>query len=97
LKEFDTVISQRFMDIWPVDCFDEYRKIKNSVFCLTVKGENASCECNCFKKNYFCSHSLGTKILMNLITAPTEAWAIPLGQKRKPGRPKKAGPALHRQ
>jgi hypothetical protein len=94
MEKIDIELLKNFVDIWSVNCFDTYKSVKNSFFSLTVVGENVSCDCISFKKNYICSHSLGTKIILKLVTAPAEAWAIPLGQKRKPGRPKKAGPAL---
>lgn len=52
------------------------------------------CDCADFFKLYICAHVLGISLRMKFIVAPPEAKALPLGQKRKPGRPAKAKAAL---
>ena len=74
---------------------EDFIILSHSMVCIFVSNENkVKCNCKYYKKNYICFHSLGTEILLNLKLAPSEAWAIPLGQKRKRGRPSKAAPAL---
>ena len=57
------------------------------------------CRCNCptFVKRGQCKHSVGMQIERGEVTVPLEAQSVPLGQKRKRGRPEKAMGALVRQ
>lgn len=52
------------------------------------------CDCSDFFKKYMCVHVLGISLRMKFIVAPDEAKALPLGQKRKRGRPALAKAAL---
>lgn len=53
---------------------------------------NCDC-CNGFKL-FVCEHMIGIALRLKVASAPPEAKTIPIGQKRKPGRPKKSKPAL---
>lgn len=55
---------------------------------------NGVCDCRAFYKEYLCEHVVGFALRMKLINAPNEAKTIPIGQKRKRGRPAKAKSAL---
>jgi hypothetical protein len=56
--------------------------------------QGTTCSCPHFFKNFTCKHSVGIAIRLGHVKAPAEAKNVPLNQKRKPGRPKKARPAL---
>jgi hypothetical protein len=76
---------------------EEFIELARFMVCVFVSNGNVvKCNCKYFKKKYICFHSLGTEILLNLKIAPAEAWAVPIGKKRKRGRPSKAAPALVR-
>lgn len=55
---------------------------------------NVTCNCPVFLKNYICKHVVGIAIRKNLIAVPNEAKNVPIGQKRKRGRPAKSRKAL---
>lgn len=57
----------------------------------------SECDCSDFYKLYMCAHIIGIAIRLKCIQPPAEAKTVPIGQKRKPGRPAKAKPALVRQ
>ncbi|XP_045489808.1 uncharacterized protein LOC123690393 [Pieris rapae] len=59
-----------------------------------VNWKKGSCTCPQFYKKYICKHLLGLAIRLKLATPPLEAKALPIGQKRKRGRPTKSRPAL---
>lgn len=52
------------------------------------------CTCKEFFKNFICKHIIGVSLRMKYVTAPDEAKNLPLGQKRKRGRPALARAAL---
>lgn len=52
------------------------------------------CNCPAFLKEYMCKHIIGLSIRMKFVSAPAEAKSIPIGQKRKRGRPAKNKKAL---
>lgn len=52
------------------------------------------CDCSSFFKLYMCEHVLGIALRMKFVIAPVEAKSLPLGQKRKRGRPGLAKAAL---
>jgi len=52
--------------------------------------EKCSCSCPYFLKHTICIHELGMKIRLKLVDVPQEAKVIPLGPKRKRGRPSMA-------
>lgn len=54
----------------------------------------SNCNCPVFDTEYICKHIVGVSIRLKLVTPPAEAKTIPIGQKRKRGRPSKTKPAL---
>lgn len=52
------------------------------------------CTCAFFMKNFNCMHVLGLALRMKLVCVPDAAKNLPLGQKRKRGRPALAKAAL---
>lgn len=87
---------------WPN--FDTF---KHKAFCFNdtcfnypISRENwlsSECDCEDFFKLFMCRHIIGIALRMRCIAAPAEAKTIPIGQKRKRGRPAKARGALVRQ
>lgn len=55
------------------------------------------CDCVNGQKKYLCEHIVGIALRLKLVEASAEAKTLPLGQKRKRGRPAKAKSALERQ
>ena len=74
--------------------FDEFRKLPFGLWVITITDEGAAesslCSCPYFLKNNTCKHVLGMLIRLKVVQAPDAAKCIPLGQKRKRGRPAKA-------
>lgn len=65
-----------------------------------VTAENwihGECDCRDGFKLFVCEHLVGVALRLKVVSAPAEAKSIPIGQKRKPGRPSKAKSALQRQ
>lgn len=56
--------------------------------------QNSICNCPAYMKKYICKHVEGIAIRKNLIEVPMEAKTVPIGKKRKRGRPSKACKAL---
>ncbi|KAK7096618.1 hypothetical protein V1264_005894 [Littorina saxatilis] len=75
-----------------------YATCRRSVWKITID-ENNQFFCNCpeFLKCYVCHHSMGMEIRLEVTNPPAQAKTIPIGQKRKRGRPKLSRPALIRQ
>lgn len=83
----------------PPENFDEFKEQMFSRWEVTLpinKEEWAQGKCTCptFFKMYMCKHVIGLSIRLKYTVPPVEAKNIPLGQKRKRGRPSKAKPAL---
>jgi hypothetical protein len=78
--------------------FDDYTMSRMSVWKVNVEA-NRIFQCNCpeYLKCNICKHSLGMEIRLKVSDPPAMAKTVPLGQKRKRGRPKMARPALVRQ
>lgn len=55
---------------------------------------NGTCTCPQFLKHYMCKHVYGLAICLKLVTPSLQSKQIPLGQKRKRGRPALATKAL---
>lgn len=72
----------------------------HTTFDYPVSSENwifGRCDCSSGFKQYLCEHIVGVALRLKIIEAPAEAKTIPLGQKRKRGRPAKSKPALQQQ
>ena len=61
------------------------------IWVITATPAGVECTCPFFRQ---CKHALGIKIMRKEIIVRPEAKNIPLGQKRKRGRPAKAKKAL---
>lgn len=83
--------------------FDDFKRsldIVHTKFAYPVTCDNwvhGICDCSDGFKKYLCEHMVGIALRLKVISAPAEAKTIPLGQKRKRGRPAKAKQALERQ
>lgn len=88
-------------DSWIV--FKDYRdslNIAHTTFrtpVTTANWANGECDCSDFFKLYMCEHVIGVALRLKCLTVPLEAKTIPIGQKRKRGRPAKSKPALQKQ
>jgi len=77
--------------------FNSYVECQNSLRMISFNCANlhaSNCTCNFFKKSYTCKHIVGIAILTKILQVPPEAKNIPIGTKRKRGRPAKAKKAL---
>jgi len=79
--------------------FDSYIKWQSLLWKVVMESadwENASCTCRNFQKEFICKHTLGVAIRTKLYNVRPQAKDVPIGQKRKRGRPKKCAKALLR-
>jgi uncharacterized Zn finger protein len=60
----------------------------------TPKEKKSKCNCPAFLKNYTCKHVVGMAIRLKYCKPPSAVETMPIGEKRKRGRPAKAKPAL---
>ena len=79
--------------------FDQFAKRAFRVWLVTLPNDgenwrNGSCTCPIFLKKFCCKHLVGLAIRLKLTKPPTAAKCIPIGHKRKRGRPKQATKAL---
>lgn len=81
--------------------FSDYRKkafsFVHATFQYPITADNWNrAKCDCFDgfKLYVCEHIVGIALRLKMVTAPAEAKNVPIGQKRKRGRPAKAKRAL---
>ena len=58
------------------------------------KWRDATCTCPQFLKHYICKHIVGIASRLKYIKIISEAKNVPIGEKRKRGRPRKATRAL---
>lgn len=74
--------------------FDQYVISRNSMWVVKLtesNWESASCTCQIFLKEYICKHILGIAIRLkycDIAVVPAAAKSVPIGEKRKKGRPK---------
>lgn len=101
---YRSALSQNNDDSTDWDNFDSFKKnsfsFYDTTFMYPVKRENwlkSECDCADYFKLFFCKHIIGIAIRLKCVVAPAEAKTVPIGQKRKRGRPAKAKPALTRQ
>lgn len=77
--------------------FETFRKRAFKVWIVEIKDndwEKGVCSCPRFLKFFICKHLIGVAIRVKLTKPPAEAKNVPIGQKRKRGRPKLATKAL---
>jgi hypothetical protein len=79
-------------------CFTTFQQFKKSFSIWRLEDgsnwNNAKCNCPAFLKNYICKHVVGLGIRLKQCRPPAAAKHVPIGQKRKRGRPAKAKKAL---
>ena len=59
-----------------------------------VKWKEGTCTCPCFLKKYMCKHVIGLSIRLKYVKPLPAAKQVPIGEKRKRGRPNKSSKAL---
>lgn len=81
--------------------FEDYREkafgFVHTSFNHPITAENwkfGECDCTNGFKLFVCEHIIGIALRLKITEAPPAAKTIPIGQKRKRGRPAKAKPAL---
>ena len=80
--------------------FTTFNQLKKSfdIWCLEVENDSiwrkSKCNCPAFLKNYICKHVVGMGIRLKQCKPPAAAKTVPIGEKRKRGRPAKAKTAL---
>jgi len=80
--------------------FTTFNQFKKSfhIWCMEVENDShwrtSKCNCPAFLKNYICKHVVGMGIRSKSCKPPAAAKTVPIGEKRKRGRPAKAKPAL---
>lgn len=82
---------------WP--SFNEYARKRNQLWVIQMfenEWESATCSCPNFMKEYICKHTIGLAIRKKLCEPPAAAKNVPIGMKRKRGRPQLASQALVR-
>lgn len=101
---YRSALSENIDDSTDWSDFDSFKKksfaFYDTTFVYPTKRENwlqSECICSDYFKIYICCHIIGIAIRLKYITPPAEAKNVPIGQKRKPGRPAKAKSALVRQ
>lgn len=91
---FDTVVE---FDLDHCKSLDEFKKYAFAFYSLEMPSNNwrkGTCTCPSFYKKFICKHLVGMAMRYKLVEPPLAAKSVPLGQKRKRGRPKKAKHAL---
>lgn len=84
------------------ESFEEYRLNVFQGWSTTVINDpvnwvNSKCNCPAFLDDYMCKHIVGIAICLKVFQPRLEAKQIPVGEKRKRGRPKLAKKALIKQ
>lgn len=98
----DAIDRSNNFGVWTT--FDEFKKeafaVLHTSFNYPVTCDNwiyGDCDCSEGYKIFLCQHIIGIALRLKVAFDPPEAKTIPIGQKRKPGRPAKSKPALMRQ
>ena len=77
--------------------FDTYIKAESAIYSVNINTSDwtlSQCSCAWYKKNKICKHVIGISAKLKLCNFPLVAMQIPLGQKRKRGRPEGTKKAL---
>jgi hypothetical protein len=79
--------------------FEQYKKRAFAVWITQMpkqhnNWQDGECTCPYYMKNFLCKHIIGLAIRLKYVKPPPAAKDIPIGEKRKRGRPKKATKAL---
>jgi hypothetical protein len=77
--------------------FNQFKK-SFDIWCMEFDNNSdwkkSKCNCPAFLKHYICKHIVGIAIRLKYCKPPPAAKTMPIGEKRKRGRPAKAKPAL---
>ncbi|CAF3436604.1 unnamed protein product [Rotaria socialis] len=92
-NDIDTINTMKW------NTFDQYRKRAFNVWYIKMQNDPTNwmkgiCNCPAFFKCYVCKHVAGVSIRLKFCKPPPAAKDIPIGHKRKRGRPKKATKTL---
>ena len=71
--------------------FEEFVQIRSSCWIIEEKGGQYYCDCYFGIKGKLCKHTVGLMYKTKVLTETEDVRSVPLGRKRKPGRPKKEG------
>lgn len=96
IEKIDDAIDWNNFDVFKKKSFEFH----DTQFIYPINRENwlkSKCDCCDYFKLYICAHIIGIAIRLKIVIAPAEAKSLPIGQKRKRGRPAKAKSALVRQ
>jgi hypothetical protein len=75
--------------------FDELKLFLDNYRILwSIEGGDYCCSCSYYQKKGTCKHSLGLQIYFEKVQLPRSVTSVPVGKKRKPGRPRKITLAL---
>ncbi len=79
--------------------FDQYKNKAFNIWCVTLPADKLKwldgvCNCPAFFKKFMCKHVVGMGIRLNYCKPPPAAKNIPIGEKRRRGRPTKPKKAL---
>ena len=78
--------------------FEQFKKRAFKVWLVdmpeTEPWHQGQCTCPYFLKNYICKHLIGIAIRLKMVKPPPAAKDVPINEKRKRGRPKRATRAL---
>ena len=69
--------------------FDEYMSIRTSCWILEERNGDFFCDCPVGMKGKLCKHTVGMLYKEGHLEPTSDVRAVPLGQKRRKGRPKK--------
>jgi len=79
--------------------FDQFKKRAFGVWIIKLpidgnKWQEGHCTCPNYLKKYICKHIVGIAMRCKYVKPPPAAKQVPIGEKRKRGRPKKSSKAL---
>lgn len=83
--------------------FDQYKKRAFNIWIVNFpkdtsdmneKWKEGQCTCPTFLKKFMCKHVIGLSIRLKYVKPPPAAKQVPIGEKRRRGRPNKATKAL---
>ena len=76
--------------------FDQYIAVRQSCWILEERNKDFFCDCPIGMKGKLCKHSIGLAYREGYLEVTSQVRAVPLGQKRKRGRPKALGNCLQK-
>lgn len=69
------------------DFKDRNFKMYKTTIPLLSSWKTGACTCQDYLKCFICKHIIGISIIRKIAIPPMTAWNVPIGQKRKRGRP----------